>query len=51
MADDKRNPGNQPQGGNQPPDRQRGGKDRSPDNLESPGSGRARRDDEDEQQE
>lgn len=55
MADDKRNRPDQQQGGNQGPDRQRGGtKDRKPGSgggMEAPGSGRARRDDEEEPQE
>jgi hypothetical protein len=50
MADDKRDR-DQQQGGNQGPDRQRGGKDRRPGGTESPGSGRARREDEEERQE
>ena len=49
MADDKRNRRDQPQGGNQGPDRDR--KDRKPGGIESPGSGRARREDEEEPQE
>lgn len=48
MADDKRNR-EQPQGDQS--DRQRGGKDRKPGSTESPGSGRARREDEEEPQE
>ena len=50
MAEDKRNRGDQPQGGNQGPDRERR-KEPKPGGTESPGSGRARRDDEDEPQE
>jgi hypothetical protein len=51
MADDKRNRPDQPQGGNQGPDRDR--KDREPggSGTEAPGSGRARREDEEESQE
>ncbi len=49
MPDDKRNRPEQPQSGNQGPDRDR--KDRKPGGTESPGSGRARREDEEEPQE
>jgi hypothetical protein len=55
MADDKRNRGDQPQGGNQDRDRQqRQQKDRKPGggSMESPESGnRTRRDEDTEQQE
>ncbi len=53
MADDKRNRGDQPQGGNQDRDRQRQ-KDRKPGggSMDSPDSGdRTRRDEDTEQQE
>jgi hypothetical protein len=49
MAEDKRNRGDQPQG-NPGPDRERG-KDRKPGNIESPGTGRARKEDEEQEQE
>jgi hypothetical protein len=51
MAEDKRNRGDQPPSGNPGPDRDRGGKDRKPGGIESPGSGRARKEDEEEPQE
>jgi len=54
MADDKRNRGDQQQGGNQDRDRQRQQKDRKPSggSMESPDSGgRSRRDEDPEQQE
>ena len=50
MPDDKRNRPEQPQSGNQGPDRDRS-RDRKPGGTESPGSGRARREDEEEPQE
>ena len=50
MADDKRNRPDQPKSGNQGPDRDR--KDRQPGGgTESPGTGSARREDEEETQE
>lgn len=48
MADDKRNR-EQEQGGNQGTDRQRGGRDRKSGGTESPGSGQARREDQEDQ--
>jgi len=53
MADDKRNRGDQQQGGNQDKDRQRQQRDRKPSggSMESPESGgRTRREDETEQE-
>ena len=49
MAEDKRNRGDQQPGGTQEQERPR--KDRNPGGIESPGSGRARKEDEDEPQE
>jgi hypothetical protein len=50
MADEKRKRPDQQQSGNQGPDPQRS-RDRKPGGTESPGSGRARREDEEEPQE
>jgi hypothetical protein len=47
MADEKRNRRDQPQGGNQSQDRSK--RDRKPGQTEPPGSGRARRQDEEEE--
>ena len=54
MAEDKRNRGDQQQGGNQSTDRQRGNRDRKPGggSMESPDSGsRTPKQDEEDQQE
>lgn len=48
MADDKRNR-EQEQGGNPGTDKQRGGRDRKPGGMEAPGSGQARREDQEDQ--
>ncbi|HUQ53325.1 MAG TPA: hypothetical protein VM692_13950 [Gammaproteobacteria bacterium] len=52
MAEDKRNRGDQQQGGNQSQDRQRGNKDRKPGgSMESPDSSRTPQQDDEEQAE
>jgi hypothetical protein len=52
MAEDKRNRGDQQQGGNQSQDRQRGNRDRKPGggSMEQPGSDNPRRDQEEQQE-